>query len=117
MIRVHAVSIFCLAPLCFLSMAAQSSGSKSAARVDQLMCEMTVQEKIYLIRGALEPAATNQRQGGYLQGIPRLGIPPLRLADGPPGVLTRVPSAAPVATMGMAATFSRDDALMNGVMI
>ncbi len=50
-------------------------------------------------------------------GIPRLGIPSLRLADGPPGVLTRVPSTALTATMGLAATFSREDALQNGIVI
>ncbi len=60
------------------------------ARVDKLLAQMTLEEKMDLIRGDAEPAATNQGQAGYLPGVPRLGIPPLRMADGPPGVLTRV---------------------------
>ncbi len=87
------------------------------ARVDRLLSEMTLEEKIGMIHGMHEDPATFQGQAGYLPGIPRLGIPALRLADGPPGVLTRVPSTALTATMGLAATFSRDDARANGVVI
>ena len=87
------------------------------ARVDKLLSQMTLREKMALIRGAWEPAATNQGQAGYLAGVPRLGIPPLRMADGPPGVLTRLPSQAETATMGVAATFSKQDAEQNGVVI
>ncbi|HET9087441.1 MAG TPA: glycoside hydrolase family 3 C-terminal domain-containing protein [Acidobacteriaceae bacterium] len=87
------------------------------ARVDKLLSQMTLQEKMALIRGAWEPASTNQGQAGYLAGVPRLGIPPLRMADGPPGVLTRLPSQAETATMGVAATFSKQDAEQNGVVI
>src|SRR5487761_1091137 len=68
-------------------------------KVDKLLSEMTLAEKITMIHGAIEPAATFKGQAGYLAGIPRLHIPSLRLADGPPGVLTRVPSMAPTSTM------------------
>ena len=87
------------------------------ARVDKLLSQMTLDEKMALIRGASEDAATNQGQAGYLTGVPRLGIPPLRMSDGPPGVLTRLPSEAETATMGLAATFSRQDAEANGQVI
>lgn len=87
------------------------------ARVDKLLSQMTLQEKLRLIDGTQEPAAVNQGQAGYLGGVPRLGIPGLRFADGPPGVLTRVPSQAETATMGVAATFSVKDAEANGVVI
>ena len=86
-------------------------------RLDKLLSQMTRDEKIALIRGASEDPATNQGQAGYIAGVPRLGIPPLRLSDGPPGVLTRLPSQAETATMGLAATFSRRDAEDNGVVI
>jgi beta-glucosidase len=72
---------------------------------------------VALIRGASEDPATNQGQAGYLVGVPRLGIPPMRMSDGPPGVLTRLPSQAETATMGLAATFSVKDAENNGVVI
>ena len=87
------------------------------ARIDGLLKQMTLEEKMNLIRGDVEPAATNQGQAGYLPGVPRLGIPPLRMADGPPGVLTRVAGQAQTATMGVAATWSLKDAEQNGVAI
>ncbi len=87
------------------------------ARVDKLLSEMTLEEKMGLIRGSVENPATNQGQAGYLAGVPRLGIPPIRMSDGPPGVLTRLPSMAETATMGVAATFSAKDAEDNGVVI
>ena len=86
-------------------------------RVDRLLKEMTLEEKVNLIRGDVEPAATNQGQAGYLPGVPRLHIPSLRFADGPPGVLTRVAGQAQTATMGVAATWSLKDAEQNGVAI
>jgi len=86
-------------------------------RVDKLLSQMTLEEKIAMIHGAQEPAATNQGQAGYLPGVPRLGIPSLRMADGPPGVLTRQSATGLTATMGLAATWSRKDAEQNGVVI
>src|SRR5215471_16455108 len=87
------------------------------ARVDRLLSQMTLEEKTALIRGAREDPASDQGQAGYLTGVPRLGIPPIRMSDGPPGVLTRLPSQAETATMGLAATFSVKDAEDNGVVI
>ena len=87
------------------------------ARVDKLLSEMTLEEKLTLIHGTHEDPSVYQGQAGYLAGIPRLGIPGLRFADGPPGVLTRHPSQGETATMGVAATFSRRDAYLNGLVI
>jgi beta-glucosidase len=87
------------------------------ARVDKLLSQMTLQEKLTLIHGTHEDPAVYQGQAGYLAGIPRLGIPGLRFADGPPGVLTRHPSQGETATMGVAATFSTKTAEDNGLVI
>lgn len=87
------------------------------ARVDKILSQMTLEEKLTLIHGTQEDPKTYQGQAGYLAGVPRLGIPGLRFADGPPGVLTRHPSAAETATMGVAATFSAKDAEENGLVI
>ena len=87
------------------------------ARIDHLLKQMTLEEKVNLIRGDVEPAETNQGQAGYLPGVPRLGVPSLRMADGPPGVLTRIAGQAQTATMGVAATWSLKDAEQNGVAI
>jgi beta-glucosidase len=87
------------------------------ARVDKLLSQMTLEEKVTLIHGKHEDPAVYQGQAGFLSGIPRLGIPGLRFADGPPGVLTRHPSQGETATMGVAATFSRKTAEENGLVI
>jgi beta-glucosidase len=87
------------------------------ARVDKLLSQMTLQEKLTLIHGTHEDPAVYQGQAGYLAGVPRLGIPGLRFADGPPGVLTRHPSQGETATMGVATTFSRKTAEENGLVI
>ena len=87
------------------------------ARVDKLLSQMTLQEKLTLTHGTHEDPAVYQGQAGYLAGIPRLGIPGLRFADGPPGVLTRHPSQGETATMGVAATFSVKTAEENGLVI
>ena len=114
-----------LASLCFLnplltvSVYPQAVPAEKAneARIDRLLGQMTLEDKLNLIRGDVEPAASNQGQAGYLPGVPRLGIPALRFADGPPGVLTRVAGQAQTATMGVAATWSVADAEQNGVAI
>ena len=87
------------------------------ARVDKLLSQMTLDEKLTLIHGTHEDPAVYQGQAGYLGGIPRLGIPGLRFADGPPGVLTRHPSQGETATMGVAATFCIKTAEANGLAI
>jgi beta-glucosidase len=87
------------------------------ARVDHLLAQMTLDDKIAMIHGTGEDASTYQGQAGYLPGVKRLRIPPMRFADGPPGVLTREPSIALTSTMGVAATFSREDARLNGEVI
>ena len=115
------VFLAALLTLISLNSLAQGSGAvpvvTGVPRVDKLLSQMTIDEKMALIRGASEPPATNQGQAGYLPGVPRLGIPPIRMSDGPPGVLTRRPSQAETATMGLAATFSTKDAELNGEVV
>ena len=87
------------------------------ARVDRLLGQMTLAEKLTLIHDGREDPRVYQGQAGYVGGVARLGIPGLRLADGPPGVLTRHPSQAETATMGVAATFDVKLAQLNGMII
>ena len=112
-------TVFLLLATCSLWAKAQVVPPEKAdeARIDRLLGQMTLEEKMNLIRGDVEPDATNQGQAGYLPGVPRLGVPSLRMADGPPGVLTRVAGQAQTATMGVAATWSVKDAEQNGVAI
>src|SRR5215469_11165126 len=82
-------------PICSTALAAQGvpvvTGDK---RVDGLLSMMTLAEKLKLIHGTQEDPKLYQGEAGYLAGVPRLGIPDLRFADGPPGVLTRHPAQA-----------------------
>ena len=112
-----AIAMLMMGPIA-VQMSAQSIPVVTGdARVDKLLSQMTLEEKLTLIHGTHEDPAVYQGQAGYLGGIPRLGIPGLRFADGPPGVLTRHPSQGETATMGVAATFSTKDAEANGLVI
>jgi beta-glucosidase len=114
------ISALCAAILCFGASVAVAQAIPQVtgnARVDKLLSQMTLEEKLTLIHGTSEDPSVYQGQAGYLAGIPRLGIPGLRFADGPPGVLTRHPSQGETATMGVAATFSVKDAEDNGIVI
>src|ERR1039458_6249619 len=115
-VRVLALGL-ALGCLCTVCSGAQEPKVTGNARVDHLLGQMTLEEKIAMVHGTGEDAATYQGEAGYMPGIKRLGIPPMRFADGPPGILTRVPSIAPTSTMGVAATFSREDARLTGQVI
>src|SRR5271165_3544243 len=113
------VLIFCVLLCCSSPVVAQAVPPEKAdsARIDKLLSQMTLEEKMGLIRGNVEPEGLYQGQAGYLPGVPRLEIPSLRMADGPPGLLTRVPGQAETATMGVAATWDRNTAEDNGAVI
>jgi beta-glucosidase len=81
--------------------------------VRALVQQMTLEEKIMLVHGARDPRDLGQ--AGYWPGLPRLGIPPLRLADGPPGVNVTKPATGMPAPIGLGATFSREAARQYGV--
>ncbi|MET9802894.1 glycoside hydrolase family 3 C-terminal domain-containing protein [Streptomyces sp. NPDC006368] len=61
------------------------------SRVDELLARLTLDEKLSLLHGAKDPRGLGQ--AGYVPGVPRLRIPPLRLADGPAGVRLRTARA------------------------
>ena len=90
---------------------------------------MTVDEKDTFIHGSnttQTPCATEyvspwvqgcQGEAGRIPGVPTLGIPPLRLADGPAGVrLGHVETAMP-APVGLTATFDRSLANLFGATV
>jgi beta-glucosidase len=87
-------------------------------RVNKLLSEMTLTQKLTMIEGvAVASQSGNAMQAGELPGIPSLGIPYLTLSDGPPGVETKYDSTGMTSTMGLAATFSTSDAQANGEVI
>ncbi|MGD0500987.1 MAG: glycoside hydrolase family 3 C-terminal domain-containing protein [Bryobacteraceae bacterium] len=76
---------------------------------------MTLDEKLSLVHGTRDPKELGQ--AGYWPGLPRLGIPPLRLADGPPGVNVNREATGMPAPVGLAATFSAAAARLYGAVM
>src|ERR1700722_20394621 len=73
-------------------------------RVEEMLSHMSLEEKIALIGGV---------DGFYVRGMPSLGLPPLKMADGPMGVRNYGPATAMPAGINLAATW--DSALAGRV--
>jgi beta-glucosidase len=97
--------------------AAEPAAPLASPRVQHLLSQMSRADKMAVIRGAQEPADAAQGEAGWTAGVPRLGIPDLRFADGPPGVLVHHASTGMPSTLSMAATFSPADAETTGAII
>lgn len=80
---------------------AQSNASASPEsvekRVDVILGQMTLEEKIDLLGGV---------DFFYLRGVPRLGVPRLRMADGPMGLRNDGPATAYGGGIALAATWN-----------
>ena len=83
---------------------APAAQAKAPSKVDTLVAAMTLDEKLSMLYGATDPAGYGE--AGYIAGVPRLNIPPLRLTDGPAGIRTAQPATAMPAPVAMASTFS-----------
>ncbi|MER7112000.1 beta-glucosidase family protein [Streptomyces sp. NPDC000229] len=75
----------------------------AGGRVDDLLARLTLDEKLGFLHGAKDPRSLGQ--AGWIPGVPRLGIPPLRLADGPAGVRVRAHATALPAPVMLASAF------------
>jgi beta-glucosidase len=76
--------------------AATPSGELES-RVASILGKMTLEEKIDLLGGV---------DFFYLRGVPRLGVPRLRMADGPLGVRNDGPATTFASGIGLAATWN-----------
>ncbi|MFJ8309755.1 MULTISPECIES: beta-glucosidase [unclassified Streptomyces] len=79
------------------------TATPGAFRVEFLLARLTLDEKIGLLHGAEDPHSLGQ--AGYVPGVARLAIPPLRLADGPAGVRVAGHATALPAPVLLAAAF------------
>lgn len=77
-------------------------------RARAILKQMTLDEKLDCLGGV---------DDFYIRGIPRLGLPPLKMADGPLGVRNLGPSTAYAAGIGLAAGWDEDLAHRVGAMI
>ena len=91
------------------------AGQSPGTDIGALLKQMTVEEKIALVHGALDPNGLGQ--AGYWPGLPRLGIPPLRIVDGPVGVNVDKDATGMPAPVGLAATFDTEAARLYGVVM
>jgi beta-glucosidase len=89
-------------------------GTLTESEIGKLVASMTLLEKSNFVHGGTDPAAECAKatvgcvgQAGYVQGVARLGIPSLRLTDGPAGVRLSYPTTALPAPVGLSATFDR----------
>ncbi len=85
---------------------AEQAMNTSNERVESILSEMTIEEKIDLLAGV---------DFFYLRGVPRLGVPRMRMIDGPMGVRNDGPATAYPGGIGLAATWNRDLAERIGV--
>jgi beta-glucosidase len=90
---------------------AWGEGTLTATELHALVATMTLPEKIGMVHGSPDTTcATTLPEGcvgqaGWIPGVVRVGVPPLRMTDGPAGVrLAHVETALP-APVGLAATF------------
>jgi len=90
-------------------------GSAAAEDIDALLGAMTLEQKVSFLVGASDPESLGQ--AGYIPGVPDLGIPPLRLTDGPAGIRVRATATAMPAPVALAATFDPDHARRFGEVI
>src|SRR5580658_3564222 len=82
-----------------LSLPARSGSSVQApddSRVDAILAKMTLEQKIDYIGGV---------DGFYVRAMPELGVPALRMADGPMGVRNYGPATAMPGGINLAATW------------
>ena len=101
---------------CFLALLLiRPAAAQSPEKIQALVRRMTLEEKISLLHGARDPKELGQ--AGYWPGLPRLGIPPLRLADGPAGINVNQDATGMPAPVGLAATFSVTAARLFGVVM
>jgi len=90
-------------------------GAGAGPRVEGLVAKLTLDEKISLLHGGTDPGSLGQ--AGYVPAVERLGIPPLRLADGPAGVRVTQHATALPAPVLLASTFAPDLARRYGQVI
>ena len=88
--------ILCLSSVVALAQAPAASSPEIEQRVDKLLGQLTLEQKIDLLGGV---------DGFYVRAMPQIGLPRLRMADGPFGVRNYGPSTTMAGGIALAATW------------
>ena len=83
-----------------------SFAQSARERAEELVSKMTLEEKCTLIHG--ERGDAEYEDGFHIMPIPRLGIPAIRMADGPQGVRNKTNSTYYPCGISLAASWNRD---------
>ena len=95
-----------LLPVLLLLAGSVASFAQSAReRAEELVSKMTLEEKCTLIHGAR--GDSEYEDGFHILPIPRLGIPAIRMADGPQGVRNKTNSTYYPCGISLAASWNR----------
>jgi beta-glucosidase len=83
-----------------------SPGKSAQAQAEKLVRRMTLDEKLQLIHSQFQMSDVPGGGGGFIQGVPRLGIPDLNMVDSSTGSGSSTqPSTTFPATLGLAASW------------
>ncbi|MFF6878999.1 glycoside hydrolase family 3 C-terminal domain-containing protein [Streptomyces sp. NPDC012474] len=106
LITVSAVAVLGVAPRGFPGQSAASAPDG----VSRLVAKMALDEKLSFVQGRWDdPRQREIGESGYIPGVARLGIPPLRMSDGPAGTRAAPSSTAMPVPVALASSF--DDRL------
>jgi beta-glucosidase len=97
-----------LTMLTFAGLNLQSPSAGIEQRIADTLTHMTLDEKIDMLSGLND---------FYERGVPRLGVPPLKMSDGPAGLRNDGPTTAYPAPVSVAASFNVDLARQFGIAI
>jgi beta-glucosidase len=133
---VRAVRVALLATVLPLALAAPASaagwgtGTLTPQNLRDLISQMSATEEIGMVHGEGDPPNSAAAQAdcaasavgcvgeaGWVPGVKRLGIPPLRLTDGPAGIRLAHVETAMSAPVGLTASFDRTAASQYGATV
>lgn len=106
LVTVSGVAVLAVAPAGH----SEAPAAPAPGGLPQLAAAMTLDEKLSFVQGRWDdPQQKVIGESGYIPGVTRLGIPPLRMSDGPAGTRAAPSSTAMPAPVALASSF--DDRL------
>jgi beta-glucosidase len=91
-----------------LTVACSGVGDDLEKRVDELVSQMTLEEKVAQMSGTTPITGVYGREPWNVPGVERLGIPPFKMSDGPRGVGVRDGATAFPVAMARGASWNPD---------